>query len=169
MILIPKYNNVIQLDGSLSIVKMNDEGKVTQEIYVPNTVVALGKNYIAKRMHLDSGTVAIMRHMGIGTADTADVDSLAAEVALTGYSRVNMTPAGATGDRITTTATGNTIEYVATFGTTNPNTDANGVALKEAGIFDAASAGVMLCRTTFPVVTKVQGDTITITWTITIG
>jgi hypothetical protein len=169
MILIPKYNNVIQLDGSLSLVKMNDEGKVTQEIYVPNTVVALGKNYIAKRMHQDSANVAFMRHMGIGTSDAADTDSLAAEVALTGYSRVAMSVTASTGDRVTTTPTGNTIEYVATFGTTNPNTDANGVALKEAGIFDASSAGVMLCRTTFPVVTKVQGDTITITWTITIG
>ena len=41
-------------------------------------------------------------------------------------------------------------------------------ALVEAGIFNAASAGVMLCKTSFDVVNKQTADTIAITWTINI-
>lgn len=171
MIFVPKYQQsdaMVEVDGSLSIVKTNS-GIVTQELYIPNTVVALGKNYIAKRMYQDSGTTSIMKYMGLGLSSAADVDSLANELPDgVNYSRVDMTGAGGS---ISVTGTSNQIVYVATFGTDNPNTDAAGYELVEAGIFDSATraSGVMLCRTTFPIVTKVQGDTITITWTITIG
>ena len=42
-------------------------------------------------------------------------------------------------------------------------------AITEAGIFNALTAGTMLCRTTFPVVNKAAGDSIVITWVVTIS
>jgi hypothetical protein len=42
-------------------------------------------------------------------------------------------------------------------------------ALTEAGIFNAATAGVMLSRVVFSVVNKASTDALTITWAITIG
>lgn len=39
-------------------------------------------------------------------------------------------------------------------------------SLTEAGIFNAASAGTMLCRTVFPVINKGVNDTMTVTWTV---
>jgi hypothetical protein len=39
----------------------------------------------------------------------------------------------------------------------------------EAAIFNAASAGTMLCRTTFAVVNKGANDGMSITWTITVS
>jgi hypothetical protein len=42
-------------------------------------------------------------------------------------------------------------------------------AVTEAGIFNAGVAGTMLCHTTFPVVNKEAGDSIAITWAITVS
>ena len=46
--------------------------------------------------------------------------------------------------------------------------DATG-AVTEAGIFNAASSGDMLCRTKFNVVNKAADDTMSVTWTITLS
>lgn len=151
----------VELDGSLSIVTRNAQGEVTNEIYVPNLVVAVGKEYIASRMI--NNTSAVMQYMALGTDDSLSTDdtvtALQAEVALSGYSRVQ-----AAVNQVGTA--NNQVEYVATFQPGNPGSDA---PLVEAGIFDATTSGNMLCRTTFPIVTKQAGDTITITWTITIN
>jgi hypothetical protein len=42
-------------------------------------------------------------------------------------------------------------------------------AITEAGILNAGTAGTMLCRTVFSVVNKDAGDTLSITWTVTIS
>jgi hypothetical protein len=46
--------------------------------------------------------------------------------------------------------------------------DATG-AVTEAGIFNALTAGDMLCRTVFAVVNKGADDTMAVTWTITLA
>lgn len=168
MILIPKYNNTVELDGSLSIVKTND-GIIKQEMYVPNLVVSVGKDYIASRMIDNAAPIMQYMALGISSALSTDVTltALQSEVTLGGYSRslATLTQQGNLPLAGGGTAE-NQVQYVATFAPGNPSSDA---ALVEAGIFDAATAGNMLCRTTFPVVTKQAGDTITITWTITIN
>ena len=61
-------------------------------------------------------------------------------------------------------ASSNTVIYSAGFGL--------GVgtgAITEAGIFNAASSGTMLCRTVFSVINKGILDSMVITWTITIS
>jgi hypothetical protein len=62
------------------------------------------------------------------------------------------------------TASTNTVTYTATF----PAGTGTG-AITEAGVFNANSAGTMLCRTTFPVVNKAAGDSIAITWVVTVS
>ena len=42
-------------------------------------------------------------------------------------------------------------------------------AITEAGLFNHVTTGTMLCRTTFPVVNKGAGDSIAITWAITVS
>jgi len=42
-------------------------------------------------------------------------------------------------------------------------------AVTEAGIFNASTAGDMLCRTVFAVINKAADDTVEITWTITLS
>lgn len=165
MILIPKYKDAIQINGALSFVLTDTEtGNVRQELYVPNLVVTAGKGFIASRMVGTSQT--IMSHMAIGTSPTGELagdTALGAELnaggIYTGYSRASLSVA---------TASNNVVTYSANFPANNPSAPVGGAVLREAGIFNASTAGTMLCRTTFPTVTKLPADAMTITWTITI-
>ena len=65
-----------------------------------------------------------------------------------------------------TTVTAAAVAYVATFPAGTP---ASLTAITEAGLFNASSAGTMLCRTVFSVVNKDAGDTMSITWTVTMA
>ena len=136
----------LKLEGSL-IITLNDD--VVAE--VPNLVVTAGKNFVASRM---GGTgAAVMSHMAIGTSTTA---AGAAQTALvTQNAIVALTSA---------TVTTNAIAYVATFGAGTGEG-----AITEAGTFNAASSGTMLCRTVFAVVNKGSADSMTITWTVTVS
>jgi len=169
MILIPKYNNIVELGGSLSIIVTDTTtNTIKQELYVPNAVVFTGKIFIASRV---VGTSAsIMSHMGIGT-DSTTVDAgtttsllgnqaLGAELTGNGYTRAALGTA--------TNNSSNVITYSANFAAQNPNAPSGGAVLREAGIFNASTAGTMLCRTVFPIVTKLPADALTITWTVTI-
>lgn len=165
MILIPKYKDVVELAGSLSFVLYDQEsGEVRQEIYMPNLVVSAGKTFIASRM---VGTASgVMTHMGIGTGSTAEAagdTTLATELTVAGgftsYARASVTGSN----------TNNVVTYSASFAANNPSAPAGGAVLREAGIFNAATAGTMLCRTVYPTVTKLPADALTITWTITIS
>ena len=144
----------IKAKGMVKITKTNQFGEVTQEFEVPNLVVATGKIYIAGKMIAQaSDTPTHMSHMGIGTgtASPADADTTlgtqTGRVLLSGNLQDN-----------------NSITYTATF----PAGTGTG-AITEAAIFNASSAGTMLCRTTFPVVNKAAGDSIAVTWTVTVS
>lgn len=142
----------LSMKGALTIVKTNQSGIVTEKVHVPNLVVTTGKNYIASRM---TGTsLGVMSHMGVGQGTSSPaIGNTTLESAL-----------GANVALVSTTLLDNTVTYVATF--------AAGVStgsITEAGIFNALSSGTMLCRTTFPVITKQAADTITISWVITVS
>lgn len=139
------------MTGELSITVRDQVGRLKQTLVVPNLVVTSGKVYTAKRM---AGTTAnVMSHMAIGTGTASPV---VGDTALgTQVGRVTL---------LTFSPSSNTITATATFG--------SGVgtgAITEAGIFNEASGGDMLCRTTFPVVNKASGDTISISWVITVS
>jgi len=174
MILIPKYNNIVELGGSLSIIVTDTTtNTIKQELYVPNAVVFTGKIFIASRVVGTSST--IMSHMGIGT-DSTSVDagtttSLLGNQAL--GAELTVTPGGYTDYtraalQTATNNSSNVITYSANFAANNPRAPTGGAVLREAGIFNALTAGTMLCRTTFPIVTKLPADALTITWTVTI-
>ena len=146
-------NDQIKLTGELNIVVTGPDGQVKQNTTVPNLVVTAGKNFIASRI---TGTAsAVMSHMAIGSGTTApDVANTALGSEL---GRVTLTTAGGV-------ATNNVVQFVGSF----PAGTGTG-AVTEAGIFNAASAGSMLCRTTFPVVNKGADDSIAITWNVTVN
>lgn len=140
----------IKVTGELNIVLTDMYGNIKQSIHVPNLVVTNGKNHIASRL---GSTATTMSHMAIGSGTTA---AAAADSTLgTELGRVSLT---------STTVTNNVVAYVATF---NPGTGTG--AITEAGLFNAASAGTLLCRTVFSVINKAAADTLTINWNVTIG
>lgn len=145
-----KTNSSISVVGTPRIVVTDRDGKVKYDFSVPNLVVTSGKNFIASRMV--GTTPAVMSHMAVGTGATA---AAAGDTTLqTELTRVALSASSATGAVATYTA-----NFAAGVGTG---------AITEAGIFNASSAGTMLCRTTFPVVNKGADDSMSITWTVTI-
>jgi hypothetical protein len=146
-------NEKIIATGELKIVVTAPDGTVKHEQEVKNLVVTTGLGYIASRMK--DTTATAMSHMAIGTGSTA---AAAGNTTLgTESARVALT---------STTVTAAAVAYVATFPAGTP---ASLTAITEAGLFNASSAGTMLCRTVFSVVNKDAGDTMSITWTVTMA
>jgi len=139
--------------GKVLIQHFDADGNIKNEQQVKNLVVTTGKNYIASKMTATTNSPVSMTHMAIGTGTTTPAASNTALGSQTG--RV-----GLSGSSVST----NAITYTATF----PAGTGDG-AITEAGIFNASSGGTMLCRTTFPVVNKASGDTIAITWVVTVS
>jgi len=145
-----RNKDFLSATGKLSIVVNDNAGNLKQELNVTNLVVDTGLDYIASRMK--DATATAMSHMAIGdgTNDPAPGDTgLQSQLG-----RVSLT---------STTVTDNSVEYVATFAAGTGTG-----AVTEAGIFNASSSGTMLCRTEFAVINKAAGDSMTITWTVTV-
>lgn len=145
------FTESVQVKGNLSVVLYDHSGTVKDTRKIDNLVVAVGKEVIAAR--LVGNTIAVPSHMAVGDSSTAASTSQTAlgnelgRVALDSSSR-----------------TSNVLTYVATF----PAGTGTG-ALTEAGIFNADSSGNMLCRTTYSAVNKASGDTVIVTWNVTIA
>ena len=145
----------IKLSGQLAIVLKDKDGKVKDTRNVKNLVVNTGLAYIVSRM--TGTTKAVMSHMGVGSGTTAAAATQTDLVTLLG-SREAL-------DSSTIGGTNNeNIVYQCSF----EAGDGTG-AITEAGIFNAATSGDMLCRTVVPVVNKASADTMEITWTITLA
>jgi hypothetical protein len=140
----------LKAKGELAVVLTKADGSV-ENYDLKNLVVNVGLNFIVSRMKDTSA--AVMSHMSVGSGTTA---AAAADTALgSELGRVSLT---------STTVSTNTITYVATF----PAGTGTG-AVTEAGILNAGTAGSLLCRTVFPVVNKQAGDSMTVTWTVTVS
>jgi hypothetical protein len=147
------FNDAIKMKGRLNIVLTGPDGEVKEQREVDNLVVTVGKNYIASRMK--DATATAMTHMEVGTSTQAAAVGDTALITPVASSRVTLT---------STTVTTNSVAYVASF----PAGTGTG-ALTEAGIFNASSAGTLLCRTVFSVINKGAADTLGITWTVTVN
>ena len=148
-------NENFKLSGQLNIVLKDKAGNVKEERELKNLVVNAGLAYIASRM---TGTAkSVMSHMGLGSGSTAAAAADTDLGSLLGSREVlDSTTISGTNDE--------KVVYVSSF----EAGDATG-AVTEAGIFNAASGGDMLCRTVFSVVNKAADDTMSVTWTITLS
>lgn len=148
-------NDKLKMTGDVSLVLRGADGQVKETREIKNLVVNAGLAYVISRM---VGTAkAVMSHMALGSGTTAaaagntDMESiLGSREALD-----STTISGSNNEKVI---------YVASF----EAGDATG-AVTEAGIFNASTAGDMLCRTVFAVVNKGANDSLTITWTITLA
>lgn len=141
----------IKPNGMLRVVVTGPDGKVKTDETFKNLVVNVGKDFVASRMV--AATATVMSDMAIGSGTTA---AAAGDTTLQSeLGRVTLASASATGAVVT---------YTASF----PAGTATG-AITEAGIFNAAVAGTMLCRTVFSVVNKGANDSMSVTWTVTVS
>jgi len=154
----PGIQEAVKATGCLDIVIRDALGNIKEERHIPNLVVTVGKNWIAGRLKDTAGghtTPVQMSHMAIGsgTGNPADADTALG----TELGRVALTTAGGT-------VSSATVTYAATFAAGTGTG-----AVTEAGIFNASSAGTMICRTKFDVVNKAASDSLSINWSVTIS
>lgn len=141
----------LKTKGTLNIVITGPDGNVKQDVHVNNLVVDVGKDYIASRMK-ETNRADEMSHMAVGSDNTTPA---AGNTALgIEESRSALSTAGGT-------VNGSDVVYEATF-------TSGTLTLTEAGIFNAATAGTMLCRTVFDPINKGEDDSVAITWTFSV-
>ena len=146
----------LKTKGVVEVLLLDADGNIKEHREFPNLVVNSGLAYIASRMK--DATATTMSHMAVGSGSVA---AAAADTALgTQLARVALDSTSLT----TTTATNDAVQYVATFAAGTGTG-----AITEAGIFNASSAGTLLCRTVFSVINKGALDTLVITWKVTVA
>lgn len=144
------FQDKLTVTGDVAIKVFRPDGSLKESREIKNLVVTTGKAFIASRM---VGVPTSMSHMSIGSGSTA---AAAGDTALGNeLGRVALGSSAAAGTKVT---------YAASF---DPGTGTG--AVTEAGIFNAGTAGTMLCRTVFAVVNKGADDAMTITWEITVS
>ena len=148
----------LKATGKLTIVLYDENGVVKETRECDNLVVTVGKGYVTSRMIGASATV--MGYMEVGTGTTAAAAGQTALVTVVSGSRTALTSSA----QATSSTANDSVTYVATFAAGTGTG-----ALTEAGIFNASSAGTLLCRTVFSVVNKGASDAMTITWTVTLS
>lgn len=143
-------NEGLKLKGDVALVLRDKNGNVKEERKINNLIVDTGLNFICDRMKDDE---TAMTHMALGSGTTSPAaGNTALESQLGSREALD-----------SSTVTNNQIVYISSF----EAGDATG-AVSEAGIFNAASGGTMLCRVTFAVVNKAADDVLSINWTITL-
>lgn len=148
-------NETLKMVGQVNLVLTGKDGNVKEEREIKNLVVNTGLAFIISRM---AGTTkGVMSYMALGSGTTAAAAGQTDLVSTLGVREIL--------DSTTISGTNNEkIVYVSSF----EAGDATG-AVTEAGIFNASTAGDMLCRTVFPVVNKQADDTLAVTWTLTLS
>ena len=146
-------NETFKVTGQVAIKLYDKNGKLKDSRDVNNLVVTAGKGFISGRMI--TASVPIMSHMALGSGTTAPAAGDTALESILGVRELL--------DTGTSPAAG-VVLYTSSFEVG----EATG-AVTEAGVFNGASGGTMLCRTTFPTINKSATDTLSITWTITIS
>lgn len=148
-------HSTLKLSGHLTLLLYGPDGALKDRRDIKNLVVGAGLGHIASRM---TGTSSgVMSHMQMGTGSTSPTAAnTALESAISPRNALTSTTAGGTYNEQLT--------YLASF----IAGEATG-SLREAAIFNASSGGTMLCRTVFPVINKGAGDTLQVTWTVSLS
>jgi len=131
------------------------DGRVESYGRYEDIITNAGLAEVAKLIGADLGGVKF-GYIAIGSGTTAPA---ATDTAL----EFETHRASATVTQTTTTVTGDTAQFEYTFSFTAS------YAISESGVFNDPTAGVMLCRQTFPVINVVSGDALTVTWKIVVS
>lgn len=156
-----------EMQGQLTLQLTNQAGELVLQISRKNRIVKTGRQLVAQLFAGVSGgsPPSKVTHMAVGTDKTAAADDqtkLGTETARNPITDVTFTEFDDTSGGATTRRVKATLKAVFDFG------DANAAQpLQEAGIFTAATGGVMYNRVVFDPVTKTKAFKLTMMWDIT--
>ncbi len=137
-------------------------GKWSASKLTHNLVVDAGKAGVASRINGAGGEALFDKiGQGVGTVAAAAGDTaLGTEKDASNTTTTTHAISAATATRVTTTVTNDTAQLVGTI------SELATMAITESGVFNAATAGTMLCRQVFSAINVVSGDSIQFTWKI---
>lgn len=139
-------NDLLSMRGDV-VIKLNDEVVLEKK----NLIVTAGKAFLANAILNSSASPFTNMAIGTGTTAAAVGDTtLGSELARSAF----------TSSSVASNVVSLSTTYAAGTGTG---------ALTEAGIFNAGSGGTMLSRVVFSAINKGSADSLTISWTITVG
>lgn len=139
-------NDLLSMRGDV-VIKLNDEVVLEKK----NLIVTAGKAFLANAIINSSASPFTNMAIGTGTTAAAVGDTaLGSELARSVF----------TSSSVASNVVSLSTTYAAGTGTG---------ALTEAGIFNAGSGGTMLSRVVFSAINKGSADSLTISWTITVG
>jgi len=143
----------MQLHGAMTIIVRRATGEV-ETVHQDNIIVNVGFDFIADAIGKSASRPSVMGFIALGTGTTAASSTQSALV--TELDRNAATYAHTAGTKTLTFSA----DFVAG--------DATG-AITEAGVFNAATAGIMFDRVVFPVVNKGADDSLTAVFTFTMS
>ncbi len=143
----------MQLHGAMTLIISRANGD-TETVYKDNLIVNVGFDFIADAVGKSASRPSVMGYIALGTGTTAAAATQSALV--TEIDRNAATYAHTAGTKTFTF----TADFLAG--------DATG-AITEAGVFNAATAGIMFDRVVFPVVNKGADDSLTAVFTFTMS
>jgi len=143
----------MQLHGAMNLFISRANGD-TETVYQDNLIVNVGFDFIADAIGKSTSRPSVMGYIALGTGTTAAAATQSALV--TEIDRNAATYAHTAGTKTFTF----TADFLAG--------DATG-AITEAGVFNAATAGIMFDRVVFPVVNKGADDSLTAVFTFTMS
>lgn len=146
-------NDDLRVKGSFEGLLLRGNGDV-ECVRKDNLIVDVGFKFVADALCLVSSRPSVLSHIAVGSGTTAPA---AAQTALT----TEML-------RKAAAYSYNASTKVVTLTTTFNAGEATG-AITEAGILNAATAGILLDRLVFPVINKGAADTFVATFTITLS
>lgn len=143
----------LMLKGRVNYKLFDANGQLKDERDIDNVVVTVGKSYLALWLTQATQADFFMHYIGLGTGtNAASASDTALQIELA--TRI----AGAL------SSSTNVWQNQATFGP-----GINTGAITEAGIFSTSVSGTMLSRQVFAVVNKAAGDSLQVTWQITLS
>lgn len=152
----------VGIKGFIKIDHFDKKGVLIESVETPNTVTNAGFTEVAGLFCSDvKASYTAFDYIGVGTGTNAATytnTTLQTEITNSGLVR-----AASTGTLVTETVANDTAQFVHQFSVTDTQ------AVTESAVFNASSVGTMLCRQTFSAINVASGDTLQITWKITVS
>ena len=146
-------DETMQLQGAMTLIVRRADGDI-ETVHKDNIIVNVGFDFIADAIGKSASRPSVMGFIALGTGTTAAAASQSALVSELDRNAATYAHTGGT----------KAFSFTADF----PAGDGTG-AITEAGVFNAASGGIMLDRVVFPVVNKGADDSLTAVFTFTMS